>query len=187
MKFHIFALFFLILALLGSAVADDRLYLHIECSPGQQCIDLAYDNGKKESVLATPAQVLGKADIKSARVLMDRNSKPSLHIELEKEAAEKFGKITSENIGKRLMVIFDNKILSAPTVKAPITGGNAMIDGASPFWEKSPWLQELIKDSHKAGGHSIMIYAIIALAVSIAALVFILLPRLRRTRHSSPE
>lgn len=191
MKFQIFALFFLVHALLGSANADDKLYFYIECSPGQKCIDLAYDNGKKESVLATPAQVLARADIKSASVQMGVGAPQSLNIELGKEAAKKFEKITGENIGKKIMVVFDNKILTAPTVNAPISGPRIMISGGygehGPFWEKAPWLQDLIKDSYRASGRSVMIYVIIALAISISALVFILLPRMRRTRHSSPE
>jgi len=189
MKFQIFAsFFFLVHALLGSANADDKLYFYIECSPGQKCIDLAYDNGKKESVLATPAQVLARSDIKSVSVQMGGDTRQSLSIELGKEAAKKFEKITGENIGKKLVVVLDNKILTAPTVNEPITVGRIMIwGGHGPFWEKVPWLQDLIKDSYRASGRSVMIYVIIALAVSISAFVFILLPRMRRTRHSSPE
>jgi hypothetical protein len=191
MKFQIFALFFLVHALSGSANADDKLYFYIECSPGQRCIDLAYNNGKKESVLATPAQVLARADIKSASVQMGGNSQQSLNIELGKEAAKKFEKITRENIGKKIMVVLDNRILTAPTVHEPITVGRIMLWSGygehGPFWEKVPWLHDLIKDSYRASGRSVMIYVIIALAISISAFVFILLPRMRRTRHSSPE
>lgn len=191
MKFHIFALFFLVHALWGRANADDKLYLYIECSPGQKCIDLAYDNGKTESVLATPAQVMARADIKSASVQVGVDIRQSLNIELRKEAAKKFEKITRDNIGKKLMVVLDNKILMAPTVREPITVGRVMISSGygehNPFWEKVPWLQDLIKDSYRASLRSVMIYVIIALAVSISAFVFILLPRMRRTRQLSPE
>jgi hypothetical protein len=188
MKFQIFASFVLVLALLGSATADDSLYLHFECSPGQKCIELAYDNGGTESVLATPAQVLGRADIKSASVQMGTDGRKALNIELGKEAAEQFEKITGENINKKLMVVLDNKILIAPTVREPISVGKIMISGnRGLFWEKVPWLQDLIKDSYSVSGRSVMIYAIIALAISISAFVFILLPRMRRIRNSSPE
>jgi hypothetical protein len=191
MKFQFFVLFFLAHALLGSANADDKMYLYVECSPGQKCIDLAYDNGKIESVLATPAQVVAKADIKSANVQTSEDARQSLNIELSKEAAEKFEKITRENLGKKIMVVLDNKILIAPTVREPITNGKIMITSRygehDPFWEKVPWLQDLIKDSYNANSRSILTYVIIASAVSISAIVFILLPRVRRTRHSSPE
>jgi hypothetical protein len=191
MKFRVFVLFFLAYVLLGSANADDKMYLYVECSPGQKCIDLAYDNGKVESVLSVPAQVVAKADVKSAKVQTSEDARQSLNIELGKEAAEKFEKITGENIGKKIIVVLDNKILIAPTVREPITNGKIMITGRygehDPFWEKVPWLQDLIKDSYSASSRSILTYVIIASAVSISAIVFILLPRVRRTRHSSPE
>jgi hypothetical protein len=191
MKFQVFVLFFLAYVLLGSANADDKMYLYVECSPGQKCIELAYDNGKVESVLSVPAQVVAKADVKSAKVQTSEDARQSLNIELGKEAAEKFEKITRENIGKKIIVVLDNKILIAPTVREPITNGKIMITGRygehDPFWEKVPWLQDLIKDSYDASSRSILTYVIIASAVSISAIVFILLPRVRRTRHSSPE
>jgi hypothetical protein len=191
MKFQVFVLFFLAYVLLGSANANDKMYLYVECSPGQKCIELAYDNGKVESVLSVPAQVVAKADVKSAKVQTSEDARQSLNIELGKEAAEKFEKITRENIGKKIIVVLDNKILIAPTVREPITNGKIMITGRygehDPFWEKVPWLQDLIKDSYDASSRSILTYVIIASAVSISAIVFILLPRVRRTRHSSPE
>ena len=191
MKFKMFALISLFLALLGIANADDKIYFYIECSAEQQCIDLAYGDGKTASVLATPLQALERADIRSASVQMSANSPQSLNIELSEEASRKFEKITGENVGKRLMVVFDNRILNTPTINAPIGGGKIMISGGSgekrPFWEKAPWLQNLVKDSYQASGRSLMIYVIIALAMAISAFVFVLLPRIKRTSPSSPE
>jgi hypothetical protein len=191
MKLRIFALFFSLGVLSGNAKADDRLYFHIECSQGQNCMDLAYGNGKTESVLVTPAQVLGKSDIKSASVEIDRSVPQGVNIELSEEASKKFEKITGENIGKRLMVVFDNKILTAPTIHAPIADRRIMISkgssGQDLFWQKAPWLQDLVKDSNRAGGRSAMIYVAVAAAILISALVFVVLPRRRKTQHSSPE
>jgi hypothetical protein len=188
MKSRIFSLLFLILVLVGSAMADDRLYLYPECSPGQQCMELAYGDGKTESVLATPALILGKAEITAANVQMDANIPRSLNIELSEGASKKFEKITGENVGKKLMVVFDNMILTAPTVHAPITARSIMISpGAgkqNPFWERAPWLQELIKESGKAGGRSVMIYVIVALAALIVTFAFILMPPMKRTHQT---
>jgi hypothetical protein len=186
MQFRIFALFFLFLVLLGLAHADDRLYLHLQCSPGQNCIDLAHAaDGRAESVMKAPALVLAKADVTSASVQMGPNTPQLLSIELSKEASQKFEKITGENIGKKLAVVFDNKILTAPVINEAIKGRKVVISGGNGeqgrFWERAPWLQELIKDSYQESRHSVMIYVIIALAVSLAAFLFILLPRMRHT------
>ena len=190
MKFRVLALFLLIHPLLGRAKADDRLYFYIECSQGQQCIEMAYANGKTESVLAVPAQVLARGDLQSASVQTGGNAQ-SLNMELSSEASAKLEKITGDNLGKKLIVVFDNRILTAPTIVQPIASRKITIGngpgGQGLFWEKAPWLQDLIKDSYKAGGRSVMIYGIIALAVAVFALIFVLLPRMRRTRPSSSE
>jgi hypothetical protein len=191
MKLRILGLCLLFIALLGRAYADDRLYLHLECSQGQKCIELAYDNGRMESVVAEPELVLAKEDVQSASVQMAANTAQPLQIELGKEASQRLQKITGENIGKRLMVVFDNKILIAPTVNMSITNGKIAINGGNgeqgPFWKKAPWLEDLIRSSQKASGRSVIIYAMIALAASLSAFVFVLRPRKNRGLESDPE
>jgi len=191
MKYWIFTLYFLMHALLASVHADDGLYFYLECSPGQDCIQLAYGNGKTESVQAAPVQVLARADIQSASIQQGEGIPLSLKIKLRKEASAAFEKITGENIGKKLLVVFDNKILNTPTINAPIADPVIIIgsgyDEQGPFWKRASWLQDLIKDSNRARGRSIMIYGIVALVVLLAAFAFVLLPRMRRTRPSHPE
>ncbi len=43
--------------------------------------------------------------------------------------AQKFGKATSENVGRRLAIVLDGKIISAPVINSPITGGRGVITG----------------------------------------------------------
>lgn len=47
------------------------------------------------------------------------------------EGSEKFAEVTAANVGKVVAIIYDNAILSAPTVQEAITGGQAQIDGMS--------------------------------------------------------
>jgi hypothetical protein len=188
MKYHIIALLFMFCILLGAAVADDSLYLYLQCSPGQPCIDLALKDGTTESFLAAPALVLGGADVKSASVKPGVNAPQSLIIELGEAAAGKFEKITGENVGKKIAVVFENKILIAPTIQSPIRGGTLTIYSAQDsFWERAPWLQNLIKGSYRESSQSVTVYVIIAVAVLISIFIFVLLPRMRRNRESSPE
>jgi hypothetical protein len=187
MRFHIFVLFLLCLASTVNAAADDALYLHLECSPGQACINLPYRDNGEISVLATPALMLGKADVKLASVQTYEDAQMAIIFELHKEAAGVFEKVTGENIGKKLAVVFHDKILTAPTIRESIGGGKIKLDGGKdPFWKEAPWLQDLIMDSYKTNGRSVMVYVIVALAVSISAFVFILLPRMKRVHQSIP-
>ncbi len=70
------------------------------------------------------------------------NAKPSLNnttnetivsFTLNRVGAKKFGRITTKNVGKKLAIILDNKIISAPTIQEPILGGNGQISGNFTF------------------------------------------------------
>jgi len=43
--------------------------------------------------------------------------------------ANRFAEMTGANIGRRLAIIFDGKVLNAPTIHSAITGGHAVITG----------------------------------------------------------
>jgi preprotein translocase subunit SecD len=43
--------------------------------------------------------------------------------------ARKFGAITSENVGNRFAVLLDDKVITAPVIRGPITGGSGIIEG----------------------------------------------------------
>ncbi|QIL01806.1 protein translocase subunit SecD [Sphingomonas sinipercae] len=44
--------------------------------------------------------------------------------------AQRFGRVTRENVGKPFAIILDNKVLSAPNINEPILGGRAQISGS---------------------------------------------------------
>jgi preprotein translocase subunit SecD len=56
-------------------------------------------------------------------------NEPYVGIEFNSEGARIFDKITSENVGKRLAIVLDNTVYSAPVVKERISGGRASITG----------------------------------------------------------
>ena len=116
------------------------IYLDIYSEKSKNSADPDSD-GDTMSVLATPALVLGKADFKSARIDTYENAQQAVMLEFKKEAAEKFEKITEEDIGRRLAVVFNNKILTAPIVRDAIRGGKIKLDGKQvSFWKEIPWL-----------------------------------------------
>lgn len=54
---------------------------------------------------------------------------PEVGIEFSREGAKRFATVTSENVGKRLAILLDDKIVSAPVIKSAIQGGRAVIQG----------------------------------------------------------
>ena len=58
-----------------------------------------------------------------------------VELELNAKGANKFAKATEENLGKQIAIVYDGNVISAPTVQAVITEGNAQISGQSSMEE----------------------------------------------------
>ena len=54
---------------------------------------------------------------------------PEINIEFSEIGKELFAAITRENLNKRLAIVLDGQMFSAPVIRSEITGGNAQIDG----------------------------------------------------------
>ena len=66
-----------------------------------------------------------------ARVQIDSQfNEPHISINFDKKGARIFEKITEENVKKRLAIVLDNKVYSAPVIQEKITGGEARITGS---------------------------------------------------------
>ena len=55
--------------------------------------------------------------------------KPQINFRFDSFGAKKFAEITSNNIGKRLSIILDDKIISSPVIREPILAGQGVISG----------------------------------------------------------
>ena len=62
-------------------------------------------------------------------------NEPIVYFSLDRLGAQKFGKTTLENVGKRLAIVLDNSIISAPSIREPITSGSGTISGNFTFQE----------------------------------------------------
>jgi preprotein translocase subunit SecD len=68
--------------------------------------------------------------LQDARVRFDQyKNTPYISLSLKAVGAREFDRITAENVGKRLAIILDNNIYSAPVIKQRISGGQAVIEG----------------------------------------------------------
>ncbi len=64
-----------------------------------------------------------------------QSNEPTVSFSLDRVGAQKFGRVTSDNVGKRLAIVLDGNIISAPSINEPIAGGNGMISGNFSFQE----------------------------------------------------
>ena len=70
-------------------------------------------------------------NLKTAEVAFQNQglSEPQVSLKFDDEGAKLFAEITKRNIGKRVAIYLDNMVISAPTVQAEITNGEAVITG----------------------------------------------------------
>jgi preprotein translocase subunit SecD len=71
-------------------------------------------------VMKKIAPVTG-ADLRVAKPGLDENNQPAVHFELKPAGAQKFGKLSGENIGRYLAIVLDNRVISAPRLEGRIT------------------------------------------------------------------
>ena len=67
--------------------------------------------------------------------IQNQNREPVVSFTLDRVGSQKFGRTTTDNVGKRLAIVLDGKIISAPNINEPITAGNGMISGNFSFQE----------------------------------------------------
>jgi preprotein translocase subunit SecD len=79
---------------------------------------------KKQSILT--GDLLTDAKM---RIGGDFGNEPYVAIEFNSEGARLFDQVTAANVGKRLAIILDNTVYSAPNIKERISGGKASITG----------------------------------------------------------
>ena len=65
----------------------------------------------------------------------NQSNEPTVSFSLDRLGAQKFGRTTTDNVGKRLAIVLDGSIISAPSINEPITSGSGMISGNFSFQE----------------------------------------------------
>jgi len=85
----------------------------------------------RKTPLLLKKQAVVTGDLLSeARVNIDpRFNEPYVSISFNAEGAKKFEEVTGANVKKRLAIILDNTVYSAPVIQEKISGGHAQITG----------------------------------------------------------
>ena len=89
---------------------------------------IAYMKETNEPILLKQQVELTGDTLNDARVKIDRAS-PYISLDFNSQGARDFERITGDNVNKRLAILLDNKVYSAPVIKDRIAGGKASITG----------------------------------------------------------
>jgi preprotein translocase subunit SecD len=100
--------------------------------PGSEILYESTDTsgGRSTPYLVKKSTLLTGAYLKDARVQIDSQfNEPYVTIDFDRRGARIFERITGENVKKRLAIVLDNKVYSAPVIQEKIGGGTARITG----------------------------------------------------------
>ena len=80
-------------------------------------------------LVETEAPLTG-ASLRNARVQMSGEfNRPVIGFNLKSEAADTFSRLTGNNVGRRLAIVLDDVVQSAPEIRERIPGGEGIIQG----------------------------------------------------------
>ncbi len=68
-------------------------------------------------------------DLEDASFVYDEYNRPAVGVEFRGESAQEFAEVTREQLGRSLVIVLDDEIISAPVVQEPILDGQAQITG----------------------------------------------------------
>jgi len=94
---------------------------------GDIILEDAKDASKKYLVREIP--ILNGRQVIDAQVAFDQSNQAIINFKLNSIGAKVFGEFTSKSIGKRLAIVLDGKVYSAPNIRERIGGGSGQISG----------------------------------------------------------
>ncbi|TBG19336.1 protein translocase subunit SecD [Rhizobium leguminosarum] len=115
--------------LLGSTAKMSFHMLSPNNAPGPSVTMLKDDEGRSYPVLDR-VEISGDR-LSDARVSFDPNTRePIVSFRFDSAGATRFAEITRQNVGNPFAIVLDDKVLSAPVIREPITGGSGQISGS---------------------------------------------------------
>mgnify|MGYP000863155741 CR=1 FL=1 len=87
------------------------------------------DATMEDQLLVSKEAVLTGEKLTNAAVGFDQYGKPMVELSFDKDGAKIFDRVTFQNIGRRLAIVLDGVVHSAPVIRDRISGGNAQISG----------------------------------------------------------
>jgi len=115
--------------LLGSTAKMSFHMLAPNNQPGPGVTMLKDDKGESYPVLDR-VEISGDR-LSDARVGFDPNThEPIVSFRFDSAGATRFADITRQNVGNPFAIVLDDKVLSAPVIREPITGGSGQISGS---------------------------------------------------------
>ncbi len=109
-----------------------KLEFRLVADPGENPSETEeLEQTEQEGKITIERQVMVQGeDLTDAQLGFDqRGGEPVVNFRFNIRGAQKFGEVTSKNVGRLFAIVLDNKVISAPRILTPITGGSGQISG----------------------------------------------------------
>ncbi len=94
---------------------------------------LQFEDGSEEAIVSKRIILSGDNLLDAQPRMNSENNETVVTFSLDRVGAKRFGKATSNGIGKRLAIVLDGKIISAPVIRDKIATGSGQISGGFTF------------------------------------------------------
>jgi preprotein translocase subunit SecD len=109
------------------AVPDDHQIAFEEVNPRVPTGFAAVEKSWRSYYIHRVAELTGTA-VSEAQVYWDQTTnRPEVLVTFNSFGARRFGDLTSKNVGRKMAIILDEKVTSAPVIQSAITGGKSNI------------------------------------------------------------
>jgi len=86
-------------------------------------------------VLKKEPELTGGVVVNARSNIDPTNNTPVVYMEMNSDGSADWARITGSNINKRIAIVLDNVVYSAPVVRSKITGGSSQIEGMANIQE----------------------------------------------------
>ena len=105
---------------------------------------MLFEDNSEEAIVSKRIVLSGDNLIDAQPRMDNQTNQTVVTFSLDRLGTKKFAKATMQGVGQRLAIILDNKIISAPVIREPITGGTGQISGNFTF-QSAPDLALLLR------------------------------------------
>ncbi len=91
--------------------------------------DTRSSQGAPERYVVRKRVVVSGENLVDASASFQQNM-PVVSFRFDNVGGRRFGEATTKNVGRRLAIVLDGKVISAPVIRSPIVGGSGIISGS---------------------------------------------------------
>ncbi len=116
------------------SLIPSNLKIAIDAKPDQRALKNNVESYNFYS-LKRDAELTGEVITNAMATFDAMQNQPIVNMQMNTEGAEKWARITGANIGKRIAVVLDGRVYTAPNVISKISGGSSQITGMADIQE----------------------------------------------------